>query len=89
MKNIPNFSKRENSWKVRRIIFLLVLVACFVSCGSEGNISELQEQNKQLEKEKAELVEENKYLKIEIDSLKSSICDLEATLDRIYDIINN
>ena len=52
MKNIPNFSKRENSWKVRRIIFLLVLVACFVSCGSEGNISELQEQNKQLEKEK-------------------------------------
>ncbi|MBR5777083.1 MAG: hypothetical protein IKY22_01245 [Bacteroidales bacterium] len=74
---------------MRRIIFLLVLVVCFVSCGSEGNISELQEQNKQLEKEKAELVEENKYLKIEIDSLKSSICDLEATLDRIYDIINN
>ena len=35
------------------------------------------------------IFEENKYLKIEIDSLKSSICDLEATLDRIYDIINN
>ena len=74
---------------MKRVILLLVSVVCFVSCGSEGNISELQEQNKQLEKEKAELVEENKHLKIEIDSLKSSIYDLEATLERIYGIINN
>lgn len=65
------------------------MVACFVSCGSEGNISELQEQNKQLEKEKAELVEENKYLKIEIDSLKSTVYNLETSLERIYSIINN
>lgn len=74
---------------MKRVILLLVSVVCFVSCGSEGNISELQEQNKQLEKEKAELVEENKHLKIEIDSLNSIIYDLEATLERIYGIINN
>ena len=74
---------------MRRIVLVLISAICFVSCGSEGNVSELQEQNKQLEIEKAELIEENKYLKIEIDSLNSIIYDLEATLERIYGIINN
>ena len=44
---------------MRRIILVLISAICFVSCGSEGNVSELQEQNKQLEIEKAELIKEN------------------------------
>jgi len=74
---------------MRRIILVLISAICFVSCGSEGNVSELQEQNKQLEIEKAELIEENKQLNLEIDSLKSTIYELEASLERIYSIIKN
>ena len=74
---------------MRRIILVLISAICFVSCGSEGNVSELQEQNKQLEIEKAELIEENMQLKIEVDSLKSTVYNLETSLERIYSIINN
>lgn len=74
---------------MKRIILVLISAICFVSCGSESKVSELQEQIKQLENEKAELIEENKQLDLEIDSLKSTICELEASLERIHSIINN
>ena len=74
---------------MRQTILILIAAICLVSCSSESDVSELQEQNKQLETEKAELIKENKQLKIEVDSLKSTIYNLETTLERIYSIINN
>lgn len=74
---------------MRQIILILISAIYLISCGSENNVSELQKQNKKLETEKAELIEENKQLNLEIDSLKSTIYELEASLERIYSIIKN